>query len=210
MEKHSGKRELTKETILDAALSLSGEIGIEALTMRRLAKSLSSAPMSLYHYYKSKELLIDSMVDSVFGEILLPPMDISWKEAIRMRCQSLRKTLGKHPWAVTLMESRVNPGPLTLTHHDAVIGCFLKAGLSIELTARAVAMIDAFVYGFALQEASLPGGGGQEMEDLGEALMEGPFQSYPHLMELTRHVLSPSYHFPDIFDSGLNLILDGL
>jgi len=210
MAKQKEKRELTHNTILDAAMALAAEIGIDALTIRRLADRLGAAPMSIYHYFKSREAIIDGMVEQVFGEIELPPEELNWKEATRIRCSSYREVLRHHPWAAPLMESRRNPGPCSLKHHDAVIGCFLRGGLSIEMTAKAVALTDAFIYGFALQEATLPGGGGEEMKEMGDSLMAEAFIPYPHLMELTRFALTPSYNFSNLFESGLNLILDGL
>lgn len=80
------------------------------------------------------------------------------------------------------------------------------------MTAHAYAVIDAFVYGFALQEASLPATSGDEMDDLVESITDGiPVDDYPHLMELTsEHVLQPGYDFGREFDFGLDLILDGL
>src|SRR5690606_5463815 len=106
------------------------------------------------------------MVDLVFSEIDLPPTDVDWKQAIRQRASSARTVLARHPWAAPLMESRTTPGPATLRHHDAVLGCLLAGGFSLEMTAHAYAVIDAFIYGFALQEASLPATAGDELTDL--------------------------------------------
>ena len=110
------------------------------------------------------------------------------------------------------MESRTSPGPATLTHHDAVIGCFRTAGFSIEMTAHAYALVDAFIYGFAMQEANLPATGGEEMTELAEEMSQlfSP-EDYPHLIEFTvEHVMNPEYDFTDEFEFGLKLILDGL
>ena len=80
-----------------------------------------------------------------------------------------------------------------------------------RLTAHAYAVIDSFVYGFALQEANLPVGGGDEIVELAEAMVEDVFGDYPHLAEFTtEHVLRPGYSFGDSFEFGLDLILDGL
>ena len=165
--------------------------------------------MSIYYYFDSKEKIIDGMIDCVFGEIGLPPGDLEWKEAVRQRCRSARETLGRHPWASSYMDSRQTPGPQMLSHHDGVIGIFLRAGFSIAVTARAVAVTDAFVFGFALQEASLPGGGGEEMKELGAEMLDEAFRGYPNLAEMTRYALGPKYSFQDIFEYGLDLILDG-
>ena len=109
------------------------------------------------------------------------------------------------------MESRREPGPATLRHHDSVLGCFRRGGLSLELTAHAYAIIDSYVYGFALEEANLPGGGGAEIVDLAGAMFEDGLSDYPNLAEFTTgHVLQPGYDFGGSFEFGLDLIIDGL
>ncbi len=198
------------ELILAKAVELADRRGMDSLSIRRLAGELGGGAMSIYHYFDSKEAIVDGMVDLVFGEIELPPPDREWKEAIRIRCRSAREALRRHPWAPPYMESRRNPGPRMLRHHDGVIGCFLRAGFSFEKTARAVAVTDAFLFGFAVQEASLPGGGGDEMVGMGREMVDGVFTGYPNLRELTRYVMNSDYSFPDIFAYGLDLILDGL
>ncbi len=84
--------------------------------------------------------------------------------------------------------------------------------MSIEMTAHAYAVLDAYVYGFALQEANLPATGGDDMAELASEMMEHfPVVAYPHLAEFTtEHVLQPGYDFANEFDFGLDLILDGL
>ena len=74
---------------------------------------------------------------------------------MRQRALSIRAVLTRHPWAIGLMESRRTPGPATLRHHDAVIGCLRDAGFSLQLAAHAFSALDSYIYGFALQEQSL-------------------------------------------------------
>ena len=100
--------------------------------------------------------MVDGMVDLVFGEIGLPSAGVDWKTAMRQRAISAREVLARHPWAIGLMESRTTPGPATLRHHDAVIGCLREAGFSIAMAAHAYSVLDSYIYGFALQQASLP------------------------------------------------------
>ena len=209
MAKKKNSPELKREVILEKALEMADAGGIESLSIRKLAGELDAGAMSIYYYFDSKEKIIDGMIDSVFAEITLPPGDQDWNEAIRIRCRSAREVLGRHPWASPYMESRRAPGPNILRHHDSVIGCFLKAGFSLEKVAGAVAVIDAFVFGFALQEASLPGGGGDEMIEMGNEMLDSAFSGYPHLRELTIYAMGPQYRFSDIFESGLDLILSG-
>jgi len=203
---------LDAQRVLVGAVSLADEIGIDDLTIRRLADVLGVKPMTIYHHVPNKEAIIDGMVDRVFAEIENPPEDLHWKQAIRRRCQSARAALGHHPWATALMETRTSPGPATLTHHDAVLGCLRRGGMSIEMTAHAYALIDAYIYGFALQEANLPATSGADLAELAAAIVvQFPDGAYPHLVEFTtEHVLQPGYDFTREFDFGLDLVLDGL
>lgn len=207
-----GEQNLTAERIVDGAVALADAIGIEAFTIRKLADAIDSKPMSIYHHLANKEAIIDAMVDRVFSEIELPPADLDWRPAITIRCASMREVLARHPWAAALMETRTSPGPATLTHHDAVLGCLRRAGFSWPLIAHAYALIDAFLYGFALQETTLPATSGDDMTDLAGAMVEQmPAEAFPHLVEFTvNHVLQPGYDFGREFDFGLELILDGL
>jgi AcrR family transcriptional regulator len=203
---------LTRDRVLTGAVALADEIGIESFTIRKLATALDVKPMTIYHHVPSKEKILDGMVDIVFAEIALPPSDTDWRTAIRIRCISVREVLTRHFWAPPLMESRTSPGHETLRHHDAVLGCFRRGGLSLDTAAHAYAILDSYVYGFALEEANLPGGGGEDIaiaaEDLVAAL---PQDEYPHLYEFTtEHALKPGYSFGNSFEFGLDLIINGI
>jgi hypothetical protein len=152
------------------------------------------------------------MIDVVFSEIGLPPAVGGWKSAMRARALSARAVLGRHRWAIGLMESRRSPGPATLRHHDAVLGCLRGAGLSVELTAHAYSLLDSYIYGFALQEASLPFGTPEETAQVTHEIAgQMPAGEYPHLAELAAaHILQPGYQYGGEFEIGLDLILDAL
>lgn len=203
---------LSAGRVLQGAMALADEVGVDALTIRKLADAIGTKPMTIYHHVSNKEAILDGMVDRVFAEIDRPPVDLAWQPAMRQRCCSARGVLARHRWAAPLMESRTNPGPETLGHHDAVLGCLRGGGLSLAMTAHAYALLDSYVYGFALQEANLPATGGADMADLAENIVDlVPGGSYPNLEEFTaEHVLSPQYDFGDEFEFGLDLILDGL
>lgn len=212
MTEHQKRPTLNRAKVLAAAIALADAIGIEALTIRKLADELGVGAMTIYHHVPSKEEIIDGMVEIVFAEIEKPPADLDWKTAIRQRCISARQVLNRHPWAAPLMESRMSPGPDNLSHHDAVIGSLRNGGLSIHLTAHAYAILDSFVYGFAFEEATLPASGGEGFAELAKQIAEHfPAADYPYLAELTfEHVLKPGYNFGDSFEFGLDLIINGL
>ena len=201
----------TRAQLLRAAIDLADLRGIESLSMRKLSQELGGAPMSLYNHVSNKGDLLDGMIDALFSEIELPVGE-HWKTAMRQRAISVRTVMTRHPWALGLMESRKTPGPATLRHHDAVIGCLRDAGFSIQLAAHAFSALDSYIYGFALQERSLAFGSPEETSLLAqEFLRHFPAKDYPRLAELTiEHVLQPGYDYGDEYEFGLDLILDGL
>ena len=137
--------------MLQAAVALADEAGLEAFSMRGLAQELGVVPMALYKHVANKEELLDGMVDIVFSEIELPSGDLDWRSAMRRRAISTREALRRHGWAIGMMESR-HPGPANLRNHNAVMGCLRKAGFSFEMAIHAYSVQDAYIYGFALQE----------------------------------------------------------
>ena len=204
---------LSRERILRTALAIADANGIESLSMRKLGEAVGVEAMSLYNHVPSKGDLLDGLIDLVFSEIELPRSTDDWKTAMRQRAIAVRAALRRHRWAIGLMESRTSPGPATLRHHDAVLGCLRSAGFPVALAAHAYAVLDSYIYGFALQEATLPMG--QTEEDTAEVarsmMDEVPRDVYPHLTEFTvEHILQPGYDYGREFEYGIDLILDGL
>ena len=203
---------LSRERVLRAAVAFADASGIGPLSMRKLGEALGVEAMSLYNHVANKGELLDGMVDFVFSEVDLPSGGTDWKTAMRQRAVSARQALSRHPWAIGLMESRTSPGPATLRHHDAVIGSLREAGFSIEMAAHAFSVLDSYIYGFALQEATLPFETAEETAQVAEMIWSAlrP-EDYPYLTELTvEHVLQPGYDYGNEFAFGLDLILDGL
>jgi AcrR family transcriptional regulator len=204
--------ELSRERVLRAAVGIADAHGLAALTMRSLAAELGTKPMSLYYYIRNKDELLDALVDGVFAEIDLPQVGGEWRAEVRRRSLSARAVLARHPWALTLVETRTSPGPATLRHHDAMLGVLRAGGFSLPMTAHAYAIVDAYVYGFVLQEASLPFDSGDSANAVAESIMAGfASDEYPYMVEFaTQHVQRPGYSFGEQFEFGLDLILDAL
>jgi AcrR family transcriptional regulator len=203
---------LSRDRVLRAAVAIADAAGIGSLTMRSLAQELGVKPMALYYHVANKDEILDGIVDLVFSEIELPSADGDWRSEIVRRANSARRVLGRHPWAIGLMESRKTPGSATLRHHDATIGTLRAAGFSVEMTAHCYALLDSYIYGFALQEASLPFEGAGTVADVAEPMMQQfPADAYPHLVEMTtEYVLQPGYDFGNEFEFGLGVILDAI
>ena len=204
---------LSRERVLLAAVALADESGLGTLSMRKLGDTLGVEAMSLYNHVANKDELLDGMVDLVFGEIDLPSGQADWKTEMRERADSARQALRRHPWAIALMSSRTTPGLATLRHHDAVIGSLRTGGFSVETAAHAFSLIDSYIYGFALQEATLPLGDTEDetAEVARMMLAQVPADEFPNLTELTEeHILQPGYDYGEEFGFGIDLILEGL
>ncbi|MEO3857104.1 TetR/AcrR family transcriptional regulator [Acrocarpospora sp. B8E8] len=203
---------LSRERVLRGAVAVADAVGIGSLTIRSLAQELGVKPMSVYHYVANKDEILDGIVDLVFGEIEPPSAGGDWRSELRRSATSARQVFRRHPWAIALSQSRTNPGPATLRHHNAVIGTLRGAGFSVEMTAHAYALLDSYVYGFALSEASLPINGPQPVAEVAESMSrQVSAEEYPHLAEFAiEHILKPGYDFGDEFEFGLGVILDAL
>ena len=207
------RKPLSRRRVLRAAMAHADKLGIDELSMRKLAEVLHVAPMALYRHIANKDDLIDAMIDIVFGEIELPARDADWRTAMRQRATSVRDALERHRWAIGLMESRLHPGPANLRHHDAVLGNLRAAGFSLEMAAHAYSVLDSYIYGFALTKLNLPFENGHgDVPDVAQSMLEPfPADSYPNLLEfITGHAMKPGYQYGDEFEYGLDLILAGL
>ena len=195
-------------------MALAARDGIESLTMRGLADELGAGAMSLYHHVPSKEQLLDGMVDRVFGEIEPPPAGIDWRTAMRRRAVSTLEALNRHPWAIGQMEGRTSHGPANLRLHDAVLGCLRAAGFSLETTVHAYSVLDAYIYGFALQQRDMASETSDDFAAEAQRQMheyEAVLADYPNLVEVVGgHVAKAGYDYATEFLFGLDLILDGL
>jgi AcrR family transcriptional regulator len=182
--------------------------------MRKLAKALGVEAMSLYNHVANKDDLLDGMVDLVFSEIEPPVPGGDWKAELRKRALSTRAALARHPWAVGQMEGRTSHGPSNLRLHDAVLGCLRAAGFSVEMTVHAYSVQDAYIYGFALQEADMSSETPDDFAAEAQRQMreyEAVLGEYPNLVEVVGgHVAKAGYDYAAEFLFGLNVILDGL
>jgi AcrR family transcriptional regulator len=205
---------LTKQRVLRAAVELADQIGIESVSMRRLAEELGVVPMALYKHVANKEDLLDGMVDVVVAEIDPPLHDTDWKSEVRQRILSARRALLRHPWASGVIESRTNPSAALLAYIDSMIGMFRAGGFSADLTHHVLHTMGSRLYGFS-----------QEVFDDSPSLdpattamlvreMEG---KYPHIAEMVGIVYHDQASVPGRgcddqfeFEFALDLLLNGL
>ena len=208
--------------MLDAAVKLADREGLESCTVRRLAAELGVGAMSLYYYVSSKDELIAGMVDIVFSEIELPPMHGDWKMAMRQCAISKRNALNRHRWAIGLLDSQATPGPASLRVNNAELG-YLRQAFSVEVTIQACSVLDAYIYGFALQEKMAPFESAEGAAALAEQQarefdvqaeqqqLAALTEEFPYLAEVVAgHVAKVGYDFTNAFEHGLDLILEAL
>ena len=217
MTRHTTRRAqprvpLSRERVLQTALKIADQGGLESLSMRKLGQELGVEAMAVYYHFANKDEVLDGIVDLVFGEINRPVAGADWKTAMRQRAISLRDVLARHRWAIGMMESRRNPGPANLRHHDAVIGNLRAAGFDMEMVAHAYSLLDGYIYGFALTKMNLPFDSGDDVAELAQDMLEPfPSRDYPNLVAfITEHAMKPGYDFGDEFEYGLDVVLDGL
>ena len=202
---------LSRDRVLRAALELADEGGIGALTMQQIGRRLGVEAMSLYRHVRNKDDILDGIVDLVFAEIELPADRSNWRTVLRARSISTRAALRRHPWAITLMESRMAPGPANLRSHDEMLAVLLDAGFSAAMATHASNLVDSYVLGFALQETSFPFSNAEELAAVGEQMLaQVPADQYPNLVRVSGELLASGFDYRDEFEFGLDLILDGI
>lgn len=202
---------LTKDRVLQTAVAVADQDGLGALTMRRLGAELGFEAMALYKHVSNKDEILDAMVELVIGEIEIPSEGASWREAMRRRAISARKVLGRHSWAIGLLEARGLNGPTAMRYLNAIIGNLTSAGFAMELAAHAFSLLDSYVYGHVIQEVSMTiGTSAETTESMASALDETARTQYPHLVAMYEHAATFGHTFDGEFEFGLDLILDGL
>lgn len=201
---------LSRARVLDAAIQVADDRGVVAVTMRGVADALGVEAMSLYHHVASKDDILDGIVDVVFSQIALPDVDEDWRAAMKRRARSAREALSRHAWVLALVESRRNPGPATLHHHEAVLACLRRAGFSVLEAGVAFAALDSYVYGYTLQDSNLPPSTRQELDLVARELDGEPETPYPHLAEMLLAYARQPRASPDAYEVGLDILLDGL
>lgn len=173
---------LSRERVLHAAVSLADDAGIDAVSMRRLAQDLGVVPMALYKHVANKEELLDGMVDVIVGEIDPPAEGADWKDAIRQRILSARRSLLRHSWASQVVESRTQATPVVLDYMDSLIGMFRAGGFSVDLTHHVMHALGTRMWGFTQEVFPTPA---PPADPEARAAMFAQFAArYPHIIEM--------------------------
>jgi AcrR family transcriptional regulator len=203
---------LTRERVLERALALADEGGVEALSMRKLADELGVKAMSLYNHVESKDDVLDGIVDAAMMEIAVPPPGTDWKGSVRQIAISTHETLLRHHWVVGL-RARRRPGPGLLRYGDSLMACFRNAGFSKNLTYHAYHVIEGYILGYTTQVLNYRAVDMSQFEDIMVQFARGDFQAeYPHFSEHALQHMEPAPGQEDVdgYELGLDVILEGL
>lgn len=206
---------LNREVVIAAAIDLADRVGLDGLTMRTLASELDVVPMALYKHVDNKKDLLDGMIDVVFSEVTTPAIGKDWKKEVQKRCISMRDALTRHHWAVGMMENRINPGPASMKHHNAMMGCLREAGFRFRKSVHIYSALDSYTYGFALQQKTsayqTPEESAQHINQQIETQIPEAFANeYPYLAEVAKELNKSGHDFSVEFKVGLKIILDGV
>src|SRR5262245_52472434 len=199
---------LSRDRILQAALELADEQGIESVTMRKLGQLLGFEAMSLYNHVANKDDLLDGMLDLVLAEFEETSPEGDWDAAVRASAISVHSALRRHSWATALMMTG-HIRPARLRYMDSLLGRLREAGFSAEMTYAVYHVLDGHIFGFALWEI----GHTLKAEDAAElaASVMPMLDGYPYLREhADQHMIDGTHHDLSAFELGLDMILQGL
>ena len=202
---------LSRDRVLDAAIRLADDGGIEAISMRKLGQALGVEAMSLYNHVANKDDILSGIVEIVESGIELPSPGTAWKQALRRTALSAHDVLEQHPWAAGLTLSASGSRPVRWRYMNAILGCLREAGFSAETTDLAYHALESHIAGFTLWAAQLEVDDA-ELPDLAARFLEQfSGDEFPYVVEhVEQHLAERSPDNPGAFAFGLDLILDGL
>jgi TetR/AcrR family transcriptional regulator, tetracycline repressor protein len=214
--RRSKRRPLDRDRVVRAALELLDEVGLEGLSMRRLADRLGVQAASVYWHVRDKEELLDLVFDRVIGEIEVPePNPSRWREQLAEVAHKTRRVTNSHRDIAWVQLGRFPIGPNALTFSEGMLAILRAGGLSDRTSAYAGQLIPLYVSAFALEEGlglRSPGGDEASPEDVLD-MIRGyfaslPVERFPNLVALAADITGGD---PDErFEFGLELLLDGL
>ena len=211
------KREpITQEAIVETALRVLDEEGLDGLSMRRVAEELGTGAASLYWHVGSKDGLLDLVMDRVIGEQHVPdPEPERWEEQLKEVARTMRATILAHRDIVELSLGRIPMGPNALEWSERVLAVLRAGGVPDRLAVLGHHLLIAAINGFTMDEsADYTPTTGKERPDEELANMAGdyiaslPRDRFPNMAEVAQYytVIDPEERFELLLD----LFVDGL
>jgi AcrR family transcriptional regulator len=145
----SRKPRFTRDQIAEIAIGIADREGFDALSMRRIAEELDAGTMTLYHYVRTKDDLVELMNDALMGEILVPANELSrdWREALAQIARASFQTFRRHAWALSALRG-ARFGPNSLAHFEQSLAALARAPFPYIDRLDVIGIVDDFVYGF--------------------------------------------------------------
>jgi AcrR family transcriptional regulator len=144
---------INREDVLDATLALAEERGLDAVSMREVARRLGVTPMALYRHVGDKQGLLDGLVERLLDELPDPDPALPWRERLRALAAGTRATARRHPDAFLMLLRRPATTPASLRRRETVYAALREAGVPEELVPRVERLVSTFMLGFAASEA---------------------------------------------------------
>jgi AcrR family transcriptional regulator len=142
-----------RQAILDAALTLANDKGLEAVSMRAVAERAGLTAMALYPHVGSKAALLDGMLGRLLSTMRLPDAGAQdWRQRLRNLARAARALIHDHPWAAALLFSRPAVAPDAVSTVDWVYTALLDAGVPESEVPRLERMLSTVVLGYAASE----------------------------------------------------------
>lgn len=157
-EDAAGPGRLTGDTVVDAALALIERRGLEGLTMRALGVALGVEAMSLYHWFGSKDRLLDAIADRLIRRVAIGPAPSAagWKAWMTDIARAYRRMGLEQPRAFPLVGARRFLSPGAIAFIQGIVAANLEAGFDLRGAVRLTRSVGAFVNGIVLMEVTPP------------------------------------------------------
>lgn len=139
----------TLDDVVAAGVAVAQEGGLDALSMRRVAKELGIGAMSLYTYVPGRTELVDLMIDRAFAELELSPPGTPWREALGRYARAHWDLYHRHPWILQTNMWRAPLAPHVLDAQEAGLRAVIDTGLSETQVAETLELVDNHVRGLA-------------------------------------------------------------
>ena len=201
---------LSKERVLRAAIELADAEGIDALSMRRLAKELGVEAMSLYNHVANKDEILAGILDLVASEFELPSDNRRLEDRHATPRHLVARCPPAPPLGHSLWMSAQGGGTARLRNSDWMLRTLREAGFSRDLIYHAFHILESYILGYTMQQLNFPYSG-EELKGLATSFLEQlPADEYPDLVQHIKEHLDPHHEETSGFEMGLALILDGL
>jgi AcrR family transcriptional regulator len=207
MRPAAGTTGLTLDTIVDAALELIEADGFDALSMRKLADRCGVAAMTLYGYVRTKDELLTTIADRLFGALDLPTGDAPWDEQVKEIYRAVHRLFVEHPELAAIVARQHLNAMSAYRGAELVLGALSRAGLSAEDAVSAFVALTAYTAGFSQRQAHLSGAAGRPAERLAtiDSLPADEFGHVPQMATLLVAGLTDRH-----FENGLDLLVRGI